>query len=670
MSTAKQQQDNDETIIPDYISLQFIANHIENEIANNSPDLLPDALRWRKVLHLANKGYLGRYPGYFLDGSLRNEEYLTKLLTMDIISQGDELYDSSNLGLSNGFGVNINKKQRKNDVLSAIENDGINNNNNNNNTETEDSSRDGLTFDNNHDMNGPRDSDPRRRSSLFCGIEGDYYLHGNINWNAKAINSELDNIKASFKIKDLSLPCKIAMPKTESKYELSLKENTVSTELIENALFSIYPRGNNKGSFLTIPLDSYVTPLLCIFYYEVEIIEGIVEEADIVIGFIKEEIKNVAYSSSAMVDMRGSDDRVIGWYGKNGFMTVWNDKRMEKKVCKFGRNDVVGIGYNLYKDVFFITKNGFLITEIVSVDRFLEKSFDGKKNVRGLVPAISLGSWCGAKINLGDREKDHFKFNIVNYLKDSKMKLRNEIESDEITPFQLPNHPETISNCNVSTFVDFLVMGYLKYGGYTDTIKAMENDLSYLNRETFCDNGISGSPKHDQMLELGSLKKQIKNLIFYEKFQETRKHMESAYPGFFTTYRKIDFRLRVLCLIKVCKEHTNGTMMAMKLASQLKHLFKEEECQYYIDQISVIFSYEDIRKCPQFNQFYEDGKNRIFRAILMAINEQNDLPFISSLDLLILKTDQNLEASVEEDADEDRRKSSLLMSMLEDYIKY
>ena len=54
----------------------------------------------------------------------------------------------------------------------------------------------------------------------------------------------------------------------------------------------------------------------------------------------------------------------------------------------------------------------------------------------------------------------------------------------------------------------------------------------------------------------------------------------------------------------------------------------------------------------------------------MAINEQNDLPFISSLDLLILKTDQNLEASVEEDADEDRRKSSLLMSMLEDYIKY
>lgn len=52
----------------------------------------------------------------------------------------------------------------------------------------------------------------------------------------------------------------------------------------------------------------------------------------------------------------------------------------------------------------------------------------------------------------------------------------------------------------------------------------------------------------------------------------------------------------------------------------------------------------------------------------MAINEQNRLPFISSLDLVILRTDQNLEAYVDKVQNGD--KGPLLINMLEDYIKF
>lgn len=603
--------------IPGYIRLQFISNHIENELSNIPPDLLPDALRWRKITSLAGQGYLGRYPGYFFDGSVRNEDYLNKLLNMNIIAHDEILSDMNPNILSNG--------------------------------------------ELNHNMNGKN----------VESVDGDYYLEGKINWNSKVINEEM-NTSNSLNAKDLSLPHRLEIPKTENKIILSNNGYSVKTELIENTVFNLYPRGNNKGCFITIPLNSYITPLLCIYYYEIEITKGIENECDVVLGFIKDEIRNISHSSTSMIDMRGTDDRAVGWYGKNGYFTIWNDKRIERSSPRFGKGDTVGMGYNIFKDSFFITKNGLFICELSSVDKFLEKSFEGKKNVRGLIPSISLGSWCGINVNLGI-EGQNFMFDVVNYVKSNKYSYIKQVKDSKIIPFSLPDKTLVQTDLDLGKYTDNLVLAYLKYCGYVDTVNAMQKDLNDLRRAggegeiRENDKKDNNKKENDKMLELCNLKKMVKKYILEDDFSKARKLLEGKYPGFFTTYRKVNFRLKVVKLIHMLTVEKMDILKCLKFATQLKNLFKEEDCQYYVDEISILFSYDDPRECEQYHKYYDENKIKIIHAIIMAINEQNCLPFISSLDLIILRTDQNLENMVD---NIDNNKGPLLLNLLEDYIKF
>lgn len=607
--------------IPKYIEFQFISNHIKNEITETPSDMMPDALRWRKISYLVKEGYLGRYPGYFLDGSVKNEDYLNKLLKMNIISQEDELNIASN------------------NLITKI----------------------------------PNFNDNNKRYSLVDDIENSYYcavkpIINNHNINNNNINNNNNYFNDFLKIKDLSLPTKIEQPKTETKVIISNENNSVIVNHIETMMFNMYPRGNSKSNFITIQLNNHITPLICIYYYEIEILNGLQNESDIVIGFIKDEKKNISYSSPPqMIDLRGTDDRAVGWYGKNGYLTIWNDKRIENKLCKFGKGDIIGFGYNLYRDVFFVTKNGLLIEEIKSVEKFLEKSFDGRKNVKGFIPSISLGSWCGVKINLGNNDENFgsFKFDINNYVKNNKYQFKNEIKNSKIIPFKLlPINKLIKTDLDLTYYVDELVIKYLKYGGYLDTVKALQKDLKDLQR-----NNLEKEDKinNHKLMELCELKKMVKILIFDNKFLNVRKLLEEKYPGFFTTYRKIDFKLRILTLISMLKSNIDDVIPCMKFASQLKNLFKEEEFQYYVDQVSILFSYEFPENQPEYIEFFDKNKIKIVHAIIMAINEQNELPFISSLDLVILKTDQNLEHYVDNIEGE---KGPLLLNMLDDYIKF
>lgn len=629
-------------VIPSYVKLQFVSNHIENELASNKPELLPDALRWRKISYLTNQGYLGRYPGYFLDGSEMHENYLNKILNIGILSQEEEMFDALNSTLSDGSSLH-NKYNKR-----FLERSSKNN-----------SSSSLASHYNNLD------------DEKTGYLDGGYYIDGNINWNSKLFSDETATTPDLFKVKDLSIPTKFQIPtKTDIKYQISKDELTISTFLIENSMFNLYPRGNHKGGVFTISLDTYITPLLCIYYYEVLVTEGLEDECDVSIGFIKDELRNVTFTATGMIDMRGTDERATGWYGKNGCFTVWNDKRMENMVCKFGRGDTVGFGYNLYKDQFFITKNGILVSETGSVEKFFERSFEGKKNVKGLIPTLSLGSWSGVRIKLGNKEgAERFKFDIENYVKDNKFDYKNKIQKSKIEPFKLPDKSIVKNDSDLTRYIDGLVLSYLKYGGYADTVKAMENDLVTLKKDNF--KGIQENrkdkPGSKTLLELCDLKKKVKYCILKDDFTKARKLLEAEYPGFFTTYRKINFRLKIVKLINMLINPKKDISECLKSASRLKSLFREEDCQYYIDRISILFSYNDPKECPHFNEFYHVNKTKIIHAIIMAVNEQNYLPFISSLDLVILRTDQNIESYVD---GKQKDKGPLLLNLLEDYIKY
>lgn len=586
-----------ETIsVPAYIKLQFISDHLLDETSKNVPDLLPDALKWRKLTYLSNMGYLGRYPGYFLNsnGNIEVDEYINHLLKLKVLEKEEEFNDSHQLRICSGL--------------------------------------------------IPKD---------FNNSGGSYYIDGHMNWSSADYN-----IHRGLTDLDLSLPYKFDIPtKSDVKFTIpNYDELYISTQLLENSMFNLYPRGMNRGNAITIQLDSHVTPLLGIYYYEIDIINGLERASEIAIGFIKDDIHG-NNSHNSFIDMRGADDRCIGWYGKNGILTIWNDKRIEKSNCTFGINDTVGIGYNLFKDTFFITKNGLMVCEIGSVNKFFDKFYDIGKNVKALVPSMSLGSWCSINVNIGTERK--FKFDIENYVNMNKAEYMNVIANKQISNFKVQDL--VIDNkSNLTNYVDNLVLSYLKYRGYYETFLAMESDMRDLIRPI-----IKPDSEIDNLHEVVKLKNIVKQLINDNEFLEIRKLLDSEIPGFFTTYRKINFKLKIVHLIHMLVFDKVDILEVLKLTSQLKKLFKEDDCQYYIDRFSILFSYDCPQNCKLFKEFYYDNKVKLIHGIIMAINEQNNLSFMSSLDLIILRTDQNLEGGIHTG---DRGK--LLINLLEDYIKY
>ncbi|GMM47671.1 hypothetical protein DAPK24_042690 [Pichia kluyveri] len=563
--------------IPTYLSFQYINNHLEDEIKRNNQHILPDTIRWRKILQLSTNGYLGKNPCKFLKNSndIKNNQYLNNLLNLNI----DEVIDDNK-----------------------------------------------------------------------------------------------DNDHESFK--NLSIPYKFDKIKSDLDFIIDYELNTISTKLLDNPSFNIYPRLNNeKSGYLTVPFNSIVSPLVCIYYYELKIIDGKDNGIDLVLGFLKDEIKNINRnhhhntnnntnsSINTMIDMRGNDDRIVGWNGKTGNFTIWDPNKKNCEICKFGKNDIIGIGYNLFKDLIFLTKNGLLIKEIGSIDKWFEKSFEGKKNIKGLIPIISLGSWCNVEINFGINGKDkEFEFDIENYVKLNKFQLQEDIINKfEFEPFNVSKDVIIKNNNNIDMikYTDSLVLEYLKYGGYLNTLKGMENDMQKLNRESIVISTL------EEPEGLCYLKKQIREMIQLNKFNEVKKLLECQYNSFFITYRKINFRLRIVSLIY---EMITGMEIneCIKRINQISEMFKEDECQNYIEQVSIIFSYDDYNKCPKFNEFFNGNKNKLIYAIIIALNEQNELPFFSFLDMLIMNCDSNLQDIVIDWND----KGSLLINILEDYIKY
>lgn len=643
-----------EARVPEYMKLQSLSTHLINEFSNDG-DLksLPDTLQWQKIIYLANQGYLGKNPVSFMDESLESQEYLRNLLDISLISQEYAYFELANSNITgnnfNGSGKSHPLNGDSGSLLKYL---------NHGKSSTSLLSLERQARENGIDIANISHSD------------GGYYLSGNINWGSMA---SLQNDQ--FLNRDVSLPYKLEMPKTDVKLLLTEDGKEIRTPFIENTVFNLYPRSNNKGNVVTILMDSYVTPLLGIFYYEIEITRGANDQEDVVIGFVKDEIKNLSYPSSSMVDMRGSDDRAVGWNGRNGVLTIWNVKRIEKTTCNFGCNDVVGMGYNLYNDSFFITKNGYMICELGSIEMFLAKSFEGKKNVKGLVPSISLGSYSGARVNLGIRKDDpEFKFDISNYVRQNKLHFMDSLKKKNTKPFKLPDNTlisDSIDSDNdLTTYIDALVLGYLKYGGHESIVQALEADLKDLQRKIYIppiQESSNTRLETKTLLQLCSLKRDLKQMIKNNDFYGLRKRLEIEYPGFLTTYRKIDFRIKVVELIYFFTTGKYEIEKCIRLASQLQMLFKEEEFKFYVNRITVLFSFKDPINSPLFKELYYGNKTKINRALIMAINEQNRLPLVSPLDTVILSTDQNLESMKN---DSNGEKWPLLINLLEDYIMF
>lgn len=621
--------------IPDYIRLQFIYNYLKNkndierelsekfdvfdegkidngenvDLLNNNSLIIPNSVKWNKINYLLNKGYLGENPGIFFDNCNNYNiiSYLNRLLKIDLDMSNDENYSNDN------------------------------------------------DFDNLSNINITSNSNTNYKTD---------------NTNEKFWNLNFNNKKVSFK--DLSIPknikCKFLEFDNESKiHSTNILDNQQINNLVINRNNNII-NNNNNINFLTVKANCHISPLISIYYYEVEIIRVIDKNADFVIGYMKDQfrdfyggggnlVNNNMNTNIVNIDMRsGLNDIMVSWYGKTGNLVFWNDVNIDLFISEFGINDTIGIGYNLFNDCFFLTKNGLLIREVASVNKLLDSGFDRLKNLKGLIPCITLTSYNKVKINLGEED---FKFNINNYVLDFKHKCMNKIKTDESV-----NKTEIIGkNSNLSNYTDKLVLDYLKASGFTETFKSMKSDLKDLNSWDI-------EEEYEDDLTLCELKKKIKSTILNNEFKETKKILDNNMKSFLVIYRKIDFKLRILELILMLINKEDIKKIFNKF-EEISNLFKEDDCQNYLQEVSILLTFNEVEKCEKFDSFFNSNKIKLIYAIIMAINEQNRLPVISSLDLIILKTDQKIERLVNiKDKTNGKKPNNnlLLINLLQDYI--
>lgn len=573
--------------IPVYIQRQAISSYLEHEEENGPSELIPDAVKWRKLTQLINKGYLGKFPSYFMDGNVQNEDYLSKVIAMTAVSKPKVSDTGINVGIILGL-----------DNASAER------------------------------------------------IDGGYYLDGNVTFdNDRPCHK--DDIHSE--IKDLRIPtCWNFAGNDQIEASNDLKE--IKTGLIENNFFNIYPRSSNKGGVVTVPLNCSPSLYLGIFYFEVTITEGTGSEIDLAMGFIREETRNVTNMTITNIDLRAPDDRVVSWYGKNGLLTVWNGKRDDRQFCTFGKGDTVGMGFNLIRDEFFITKNGNYVGELGSIDAFISKGFEGKINTKGLLPCVCFGSWTGVSLNLGYEQKQMFMFDIEHYVKENKNQVMKKIEASN-------NFNNTKNELN---FIDSVIMGYLKHNGFAETAKGLEKDILDLKKEDV-------SEIRRKKFALCELKKHVKEAMRADKFEEVERLLTFPFPAFFIENPKIQFRMEIVQLMYNLDKEIVTIKQGVEYASKLKEKFSDEESQYYVDHISIVFSYPQVRDCPSFSDFFDLNKIKIVHAISIALSKAHNLPLVSPLDLLILRTDNKLESYIREMG---KDKSVLLINLLEDYIKH
>lgn len=139
---------------------------------------------------------------------------------------------------------------------------------------------------------------------------------------------------------------------------------------------------------------SHPIPSTCnLYYFEVKILnDGKTKEIEI--GIATDELnytKNVGY-----------EENCIGYRGNNGKLYEQNYGRAYG--ATFGKDDVVGCGFNLQTNNVFFTKNGVIIG-------LINQGFNDNKN---WFPAVSLHSKkTKVEINFGE---DRFLFDICKYL--------------------------------------------------------------------------------------------------------------------------------------------------------------------------------------------------------------------------------------------------------------
>ncbi|KAF7721719.1 hypothetical protein EC973_004281 [Apophysomyces ossiformis] len=227
----------------------------------------------------------------------------------------------------------------------------------------------------------------------------------------------------------------------------NVKDKSRNIEVSKSGLELTYiGPGKCEAHAASVRANFPMRPQCGIFYFEIRVVaKG--DDGYIGIGFCGGE--------NDLDRLPGWDHDSWGYHADDGNSFAGSGTGMRYGPC-FSTDDVVGCGVNFADRTAFYTKNG----------AFLGTAFESLDTSIPLYPVVGLRT-SGEHVvaNFGD---EPFVFDIVQYVKDQKIRFWSEISSPEPQPTE-----RTDTEDNTALTLDQLVLSYLIHHGYTNTARSV-----------------------------------------------------------------------------------------------------------------------------------------------------------------------------------------------------
>ncbi|KAJ3463130.1 hypothetical protein FSOLCH5_012814 [Fusarium solani] len=277
--------------------------------------------------------------------------------------------------------------------------------------------------------------------------------------------------------------------------------------------------------------DHYMPAQCGVYYFEVQILAAIRDDATIGIGF---STKTATLSRPV-----GWEPEAWGYHGDDGrCFTGQNIGRHFGPL--YNANDVIGCGVNFRDNTAFFTKNG------VKIGTAFHDVIRGK-----LYPTVSLkkpGEFIRA--NFGQTP---FVYNIDDLMREEREKVQKDIQSTDTSSL--------VQGMSETDVIQALVLQFLQHDGYVETARAFAEDMKVQKEALSLDPGLKVDGVNIRDDEDANNRQRIRRAILEGDIDRALKYTNAYYPHVLQDNEHVYFRLRCRRFIELVRKAAQLNML-------------------------------------------------------------------------------------------------------------
>ncbi|RSL66965.1 hypothetical protein CEP54_003523 [Fusarium duplospermum] len=277
--------------------------------------------------------------------------------------------------------------------------------------------------------------------------------------------------------------------------------------------------------------DHYMPAQCGVYYFEVQILAAIRDDATIGIGF---STKTATLSRPV-----GWEPEAWGYHGDDGrCFTGQNIGRHFGPL--YNANDVIGCGVNFRDSTAFFTKNG------VKIGTAFHDVIRGK-----LYPTVSLkkpGEFIRA--NFGQTP---FVYNIDDLMREEREKVQKDIQGTDTSSL--------VQGMSETDVIQALVLQFLQHDGYVETARAFAEDMKVQKEALSLDPGLKVDGVNIRDDEDANNRQRIRRAILEGDIDRALKYTNAYYPHVLQDNEHVYFRLRCRRFIELVRKAAQLNML-------------------------------------------------------------------------------------------------------------